>query len=137
LRQFLALSGEVGVTDLGGDTALGGDGTARIDAVKLTMGQTGVFNAGDRLSVGVGMPMAIASGSTSITLPVLREAAAAFESVALDLAPEDRQLDLEVSYQTALADGVEMKLSMIHSDDFGNQAGMVDTAGALAFTFRF
>ncbi|MCX7288171.1 MAG: S8 family serine peptidase [Rhodobacterales bacterium] len=134
---FLALSGEVGMTDLGGATALGESGSARYDAVKLTAGRSGVFSAGDRLSVGVGMPVAIASGETRLTLPVLRQGAAAFEQVAVDLAPENRQTDLEVTYLTALADGLEMKLSMVHSDDFGNRAGVTDTAGALAFTFRF
>jgi hypothetical protein len=135
---FLALSGEVGVTDLGGTTALGSPGSARFDALKLTAGQSDVFTRGDRLTLGVGMPVAIASGETSLTLPVVREgAAASFESIAVDLAPEDRQLDLEMTYQTALSDGLEMKLSLIHSDDFGNRAGATDTSGAIAFAFRF
>lgn len=134
---YLALSGEVGMTDLGGSTAFGGTGTARFDAVKLTAGRSGVFTPGDRLSVGVGMPVAIASGETRLTLPVLRDGASAFESVAVDLAPENRQTDFELTYLTALADGLEMKLSMVHSDDFGNRAGLTDTAGAIAFTFRF
>ena len=134
---FVALSGEMGITDLGGDTALGAPGSARFDAVKLTAGRSGVFRAGDRLSVGVGMPVAVASGETNLTLPVLRQGASAFESVAVDLAPENRQTDFEVTYLTALSEGLEMKLSMIHSDDFGNRAGVTDTGGAIAFTFRF
>jgi hypothetical protein len=126
------------VTDLGGTTALGSPGSARFDALKLTAGQSDVFTRGDRLTLGVGMPVAIASGETSLTLPVVREgAAASFESIAVDLAPEDRQLDLEMTYQTALSDGLEMKLSLIHSDDFGNRAGATDTSGAIAFAFRF
>ncbi|NJS39841.1 MAG: S8 family serine peptidase [Rhodobacteraceae bacterium] len=135
---FMALSGEMGLTDLGGDTALGDSSSARFDAVKLTAGQSDLFTKGDRLSVGVGMPIAIASGETVLYLPVSRAGlAAGFEAVALDLAPENRQLDLEVTYQTALADGVEMQLSLIHSDNFGNRAGETDTAGALAFALRF
>ncbi len=135
---FMAVSGEMGLTDLGGDTALGDSSSARFDAVKLTAGQSDIFSKGDRLSVGVGMPIAIASGETVVDLPVSRAGLAAdFEAVALDLAPDNRQLDLEVTYQTALADGVEMQLSLIHSDNFGNRAGETDTAGALAFAFRF
>lgn len=135
---FLALSGEVGVTDLGGATAFGATGSARFDAVKLTAGQSGVFTRGDRLSVGLGMPVAIASGQTVLDLPVARQGAAAgFEPVVLDLAPQDRQLDLEVTYQTALTEGLEMKVSLIHSDNFGNRADQRDTSGALAFAFRF
>lgn len=135
---FLALAGEVGVTDLGGETAFGSTGSARFDALKLTAGRTGVLTRGDRLSVGVGMPVAIASGQTELALPVVREGAAVgFENVALDLAPQDRQLDLDLTYQTQIRDGLEMKLSLIHSDNFGNRAGERDTSGAIAFAFRF
>ena len=136
--SFLALSGELGLTDLGGDTALGSSGSARFDALKLTAGQSDLFNKGDRLSIGIGMPVAIASGETVLNLPVTREGlAAGFENVTLDLAPQDRQVDLDLTYQTALSDGLEMKLSLVHSENFGNRAGVTDTAGALAFAFRF
>jgi hypothetical protein len=134
---FLALTGEMGVTDLGGSTSFGETGTARFDAVKLSAGASGVFAKGDRLTIGVGLPVAIASGETVLDLPVVREGAAAFEAVSVDLAPEDRQIDLELAYQTALRDGLEMKLSLIHSENFGNRAGSTDTGGALAFAFRF
>lgn len=135
---FLALAGEVGMTDLGGSTVLGDTGTARFNSLSLTAGRSNLFQTGDRFSVGVGMPIAIASGGTVVDLPVYRQAAAAgFEPVALNFAPESRQVDLGISYQTALADGVEMKLSVAHSNNFGNRAGMTDTGGALAITFRF
>lgn len=137
-NAFVALSGEMGLTDLGGATALGDSSSARFDALKLTAGRSDVLTKGDRLSVGIGMPVAIASGETVLDLPVTRSGlAAGFESVALDLAPQNRQVDLELTYQTALTDGLEMKLSLIHSDNFGNRAGLTDTAGALAFAFRF
>jgi hypothetical protein len=134
---FLALSGEMGVTDLGGSTAFGDAGTARFDAVKVTVGASDVFAKGDRLTIGVGMPVAIASGETVLNLPVVREGASTFEAVSIDLAPEDRQIDLELAYQIGLRDGLEMKLSVIHSENFGNRAGATDTGGALAFAFRF
>jgi len=135
---FLALTGEVGVTDLGGATAFGDTGTARFDAVRLVAGVSDVFTSGDRLTIGVGRPVAIASGQTVLDLPVFREGAAVgFERLAVDLAPQDRQRDLELTYQTALRNGLEVKLSLIHSDDFGNRAGLTDTSGAIAFAFRF
>lgn len=135
---FIALSGELGVTDLGGATALTDATSARFDAVKLVAGSSDVFARGDRLSIGLGLPVAIASGQTVMELPVYREGAAlGFDSIALDLAPENRQMDLELAYQAQLAERVEMKLSLIHSENFGNRAGLSDSAGALAFTFRF
>jgi hypothetical protein len=134
---FLSVSGEVGMTDLGGSTVFGNTGTARFNAMKLTAGASDVLSKGDRISVGVGMPVAIASGETELTLPVTREGASAFDQVTLDLAPEDRQIDVDFSYQAEISDGLEMKLSLIRSENFGNRAGETDTSGALAFAFRF
>jgi hypothetical protein len=134
---FLALSGEIGLTDLGGTTALTGSDSARFDALRLTAGQRDLFTPGDRLSIGIGMPVAIASGETVLDLPVTRAGLAAFESVTLDLAPDARQIDLEISYQTALRDGLEMKLSLLHADNFGNRAGETDSGAALTFAYRF
>lgn len=135
---FLAMSGEVGLTDLGGPTAFGGSGSAQFNSAALRIGQRNVFADGDRLTLGVALPMAIASGQTVVTLPVYREAAAAsFEPVPLNLAPESRQMDFEISYQTALAEGLEMKLSLAHSENFGNRASEAQSGGAVAFTFQF
>lgn len=134
---FVALSGEIGQTDLGGSTAFGATGLARFDAVKLTAGQSDFLAKGDRISIGIGLPVAIASGTTEVNLPVIREGRAAFDAVSLDLSPEQRQVDLDVTYQAQVADGLEMKLSVIRSENFGNRAGETDSSGALAFAFRF
>ena len=135
---FMALTGEVGRTDLGGPTALGGPGAAQFDSAALRLGQRDVFSDGDRLTFGVALPVAVASGRTVVDLPVYREAAAAsFEAVPLNLAPDSRQMDFEISYQTALAEGLEMKLSLAHSENFGNRAGEVESGGAIAFTLQF
>ena len=53
------------------------------------------------------------------------------------MSPDDRQLDLEMSYMAPLGKNMEMKLSVIHSDNFGNRAGVTDTSGAIAFAFKF
>lgn len=134
---YLALSGEIGVTDLGGSTVFGSTGSAGFNAVKLTAGKSDLFSKDDRLSVGIGLPVAIASGETVLELPVLRQGAAAFDQVALDLAPEERQVDLDLTYQAQLGDGLEMKLSLVQSENYGNRAGVSDTSGALAIAFRF
>lgn len=137
-NAFVALSGELGMTDLGGATAVSGSGSARFDSATLKIGRGDVFAKGDRLTLGVAMPMAVASGHRVLDLPIYREtAAASFEPVALNLAPENRQMDFEIGYQTALAAGLEMKLSVSHSNNFGNRAGEMDTGGAIALTFNF
>jgi subtilase-type serine protease len=139
---FFALAGEVGKTDLGGATALTAATTATFNSVSLKAGARDLFSKGDKLTFGVGMPVAVSSGSVEVSLPVIQKASAgnrsvAYEPIELDLAPQDRQMDMEISYQTALSDGVEMKMSVVHSDNFGNRAGETDTGGALALTFRF
>lgn len=135
---FLSLSGELGVTDLGGATQLTDATTATFNAAKFSIGTGDLFAKGDRFTIGVGMPVAIASGHTVTKLPVLREGAAmSFEDVTLDLSPEDRQFDLEMAYQAPLGDNLEMKLSLVHSKNFGNRAGVTDTSGAIAFALRF
>ena len=135
---FIALSGEIGMTDLGGATSIGGSGSAQFNSAAVKIGSSDVFAKGDRLTLGVAMPMAVASGQRVLDLPVYRQtAAAAFEPVALALAPQNRQLDFEIGYQAALSDGLEMKLSLIHSNNFGNREGEVDSGAALAFTLSF
>lgn len=134
---FLALSGELGLTDLGGATKITDATHASFNAVKLTVGQGGLFARGDRFSVGVGMPVAIASGQATARLPVLDKGVMSYQDVAIDLAPQDRQIDLEMAYMAPLGKHSEMKLSLVHSDNFGNRAGVTDTSGALAFAFRF
>lgn len=137
-NAFVALSGEVGMTDLGGSTALGGSGSARFDSAALKIGSSDVLSKGDRLTLGVAMPMAVASGHRTVDLPVYREAAAAsFEPVAINLAPENRQVDFEIGYQAALSQGLEMKLSLVRSNNFGNRSGETDSGGAIGFTFNF
>ncbi len=138
-QGFFAVSGEVGVTDLGGATSLGEAASARFNSAAMQIGSRDVFAKGDRLSLGVAMPMAVSSGQTSVNLPVYRETASAgsFEQVALNLAPENRQMDFEIGYQAALSDGLEMKLSVIRSENLGNRADASDQGAAIAFTFSF
>ncbi len=136
---WIALSGQIGVSDLGGDTALGRTSGGSFDSARLELGQSGVFSRGDRLSLSLGLPVALRSGRIEARLPVAASGAspAAFEPRSIDLAPEARQLDLGLSYQTELAPNAEMKLSLISSQNFGNIEGRRDHGAALAITLRF
>lgn len=134
---FLALSGELGVTDLGGATRITEATSASFNAVKLKVGQSELFTKGDRFSVGVGLPVAVASGHAVARLPVMNKATMSYEDVSIDLAPEDRQIDLEMAYMAPLGKWTEMKFSLVHSENYGNQAGATDTSGAIAFALKF
>ena len=67
---FFALSGEMGVADLGTTTAITRAGTARFDSVRLDLGGRGVLSKNDRLSFAVAMPIAVTSGTADMQVPV-------------------------------------------------------------------
>lgn len=135
---FFSISGETGVADLGSPAYLSNVSSARFSSVDMTFGKREVFTKGDRVSFGVSMPMAVTSGRAEMVLPVVRSSGAtAFEPVALNLAPSDRQVDLSIGYQRPIGNGVEMLAEIVHAENYGNRAGVKDTAGVLAVTFSF
>lgn len=135
---YMSLGGEIGLADLGPQAFLSDVGTARFDSVSLELGQRGAFASGDRLSLGLSMPVAVTSGQAQMVVPVaLASGLSAATPVALDLAPEDRQMDLAVSYQTPLGDATELMVKLVHSENHGNRRGMRDTGAILALTMRF
>ncbi|MGB3148597.1 MAG: S8 family peptidase, partial [Paracoccaceae bacterium] len=66
---FLSLTGEAGLASLSGTAALTPAGAASFNSVTLDIGQSNVFAKGDRLALGIGMPIAVTSGRATITLP--------------------------------------------------------------------
>lgn len=135
---FLALGGEIGVADLGGSSGPASAGSARFDAVSLDIGARGVFASGDRLTLGVAMPTAVTSGSGTINLPVaLAAGGVEFQSVDLDLAPADRQVNVSVSYQVPVGEKQEVLFEVLHAENFGNRAGMSATAGQITYRITF
>ncbi|MCU9846608.1 S8 family serine peptidase [Defluviimonas sp. WL0024] len=135
---FISLSCETGIADLGAPAYLSGVSAARFSSLDLDLGQREVFASGDRLSFRASLPMAVTSGRAEMVLPVVRSAGrSAFEPVALDLAPSERQVDLAISYQRPLAPGLEFLAELAYAENYGNRAGVSDTAGVLAITFSF
>jgi hypothetical protein len=134
---WVALSGEVGLSDLGGDTAFGRTTAGSFNSARLEVGQIGVLGRDDRLSVSVGLPVALRSGRVEAMLPVVTPMGTAFEARTIDLAPEARQIDLGLNYQTQIGRNAEVKLSLIRSENFGNIEGRRDRGAAVAFTLRF
>jgi hypothetical protein len=137
---FFALSAEMGLADLAAPAAFSALSSARFDSVGLDFGRRGVFAAGDRLAFGVALPLAVTGGQAEMILPVAGDGSArtaGFESVVLGLAPEERQIDLSVSYQMPLGEGREMLFEVIHAENYGNRAGLTETAAVLALKFEF
>lgn len=135
---FVALSGEAGLADLGSAPGVTDVSSAGFNSFSLEFGGREVFARGDRLAFGVSTPIAVTSGRAEMVLPVSRATGvSAFEPVAIDLAPSDRQIDFSVSYQTPVAPGLELMAKLVQSENYGNRAGESDTAGVLALQYSF
>lgn len=135
---FLSITGETGLADLGASSVLSGTSRARFNSFGFDIGQRGVFAKGDRLALGLSSPVAITGGRTELQLPVMRsDGGTEIRSVAIDLAPQARQVDLSLSYQVPLGKGQELLLELQHAENFGNQRGLRDTAAVLGMKFTF
>lgn len=134
----LSINGQFGMA-LAGDTGLLQDvGQVGFSRVGLDMSWRSVLASGDRLTLGLGLPTAVTSGSGSIVLPVARSAGAlVYEPITVSLAPQDRQVDLSFSYQQPLGRGQELVLSAYRSSNFGNQSGAEDLGAVLAWRVSF
>ena len=135
---FFALSGEMGMADLATPTAMSRVSTARFDSVSLDLGGRNVFARDDRLSVGVSMPIAVSSGEAVMEVPVsLGRGRSEVRSLALDLAPTERQVDLSISYQMPMGDASEFLLELVHAENYGNRAGVTDQAAVIGMKWKF
>lgn len=135
---FFALSGEFGVADLATPAALTSVSSADFNSVSLDIGGRNVFAKGDRLTVGVSMPIAVTSGSANMVVPVaLGEGRSEVRSLAIDLAPSERQIDLSIGYQMPMGKGSEMLFEIVHAENYGNQSGLTDQAAVIGMKWSF
>lgn len=135
---FLTLAGEFGLADLGTDSTFAQSSSASYNAMTVEFGKRNAFTADDRLALTVGLPVVVTGGSATAVLPVANSLGhASYAPVAIDLSPQDRQLDIGLTYQTPVTDDVELMAQLLHSDNFGNVAGATDTGALLALSFRF
>jgi len=132
---FLSVGGEVGIARLGSQAALKDVSTAVFNAVHLNLGQRDLFDEGDRLTMGVSLPIAVSSGGATMVLPGMTPGV--WQKVGLDLAPTDRQVNLSLTYQKPVGDEAELLMQVVHADNFGNRSGVEDMAGLLAMKFSF
>lgn len=135
---FFALSGEMGVADLGTTAAITSAGQAQFNSVRLDLGGRGVLSPDDRLAFGVSMPIAVTSGSAGMQVPVaLADGGSEVRSVGIDLAPEERQMDLSISYAVPMGDRSEFLMEVIRAENYGNIAGASDSAAVIGMKWSF
>jgi hypothetical protein len=136
--SFFALSGEIGLADLAAPAALSGVSSARFDSLGLEIGTRGVLASGDRLALGLSMPVAITAGAASLVAPVARaDGGKELRAISIDLAPEARQIDLSVSYMMPMGEAAELMLELVHAENHGNRAGVSDSAAVIGMKWSF
>ncbi len=135
---FFALSGEMGVADLGTTSAINRVSNANFNSLRLDIGSRDLFGQGDRLSVAVALPMAVSDGSAEMTVPVrLASGGTEVRAVGIDLAPQERQLDLSISYLAPMSESSELMFEMVRAQNYGNIAGITDSAAVLGIKWSF
>lgn len=137
-RGFFSLAGEMGLADLGDQAMITSVSSASFDSFNLELGRHDAFVRGDRLALGVGLPVAVTGGQAQAILPVANSlGAASFTPVGIDLSPSDRQTDISLTYQTPLSENTELLAKLVHAENYGNRTGERDTGAVLAISFAF
>ena len=144
---FTARNDTGGYVEFGGSFGMspGGSGAAMSDrsdilfnAFRVEAGQTDLFRSGDSLRFGLSLPVAVTSGSARIALPVSRSATGIqHRDVGIDYSPEDREINLSVTYGTPFGPGGEVFLGAMHAINHGHVAGRQDSAAILGFRMTF
>ena len=111
---------------------------AQFDAMKATLSNRNVLVSDDRFSVSVGLPVAVSGGTTLLKLPVARQnGLTRYEDVAVPLAPESREISLDLTYGYALSDQSDVVITLAHSENFGHRSGVTNTGLFLGFRTSF
>lgn len=135
---FIEFGGTFGMSPGGSGAALSDRSDIMFNAFRIEAGQTNLLRTGDRLSLGLSLPVAVTSGRAQIALPVARSASGIQHSnVGIDYSPEDREIDLSITYGMPFGPGGEVFLGAIHAINHGHIAGQRDTAAILGFRMTF
>lgn len=135
---FFALSGEMGVADLGSTAAISSAGQAQFNSVRLDLGGRGVLAKGDKLTIGFAMPIAVTSGQADMRVPVsLADGGSEVRAVGIELSPQERQMELSIGYQVPMSDNSEFMMELVHADNYGNIAGASDSAAVFGVKWSF
>ncbi|HSG37984.1 MAG TPA: S8 family peptidase [Paracoccaceae bacterium] len=94
------------------------------DSLRATLRLTSVGRENDVLNFTLSAPPSVTSGTARTALPtVLAEGGVGYEPVSVSLAPQDRQIDFGVTYQSPIAAGTELLLGAYGSEYMGGDKG--------------
>ncbi len=137
-RTELSVFGQVGTMSAPDGNAYARATAAGFAGLGLDLTRRDAFRRGDRIGAGLALPTALTSGQAAMTLPVARDGGAVrFAPVGVDLAPQDREMRLSLSYSAPLGRGWNMVAEGVHSVNRGHVSGATDTGALLGFQARF
>ncbi|WP_074256849.1 S8 family peptidase [Vannielia litorea] len=137
-QSRIELSASLGAGFANGNTDGVSSGTARLNAASAALVSRDVFQRDDRLTLRIGMPVAVTGGSTNVTLPVAtRSGITSFQDIEIDLAPSHRETRFGVEYEVNVAQGTDMVFAAMHAENFGNVSGQRNTGVFLGLRSRF
>lgn len=135
--SFWSVAGGIGFAD-GSDMGPIAPASLTLNSLRAEVGQRDVLAKGDRLSLSVSMPMAVVSGTAEVALPRTRAAGGiVYDPVAIDFAPESREVNLSLVYGREIAEGADLVLGAIQSFNHGHVAGQRDSAATVGLRVRF
>jgi hypothetical protein len=135
---FFEIGGTLGMSPGGSGAVKSDRSDILFNAFRVEAGQRDVIRSGDRLSLGVTLPVAVTSGRAQIALPVSRSASGIQHSnFGIDYSPEQREIDLSITYGTPFGQGGEIFLGAVHAFNHGHIAGAQDTAAILGLRMTF
>ena len=107
------------------------------DSLRATLRLTSVGRENDVLNFTLSAPPSVTSGTARTALPtVLAEGGVGYEPVSVSLAPQDRQIDFGVTYQSPIAAGTELLLGAYGSEYMGGDKGS-NFGAVVAIEFSF
>ena len=116
----------------------GAGGSARLSSARAAIVTNGLVSGAGRLTVSVGLPVAVANGRSALTLPVeIRDGVTEQRAIGIDLAPENREIRLSMSFDFPVSARSDMVLSAAHAENFGNVTGKRQTGLFLGFRTEF
>ena len=137
-RHDLRLSGAMGVAMPDGDMPAMEMSTVGFNSVGVTYGINDLARNGDRMTFGLNLPQVVRSGVAEVALPTVRSnGTVQTNSFDVDLAPEERQMDLTFSYAMPMSKQTEVTFSAVHSLNDGHVAGRRASGAGIGFQMRF
>ena len=116
----------------------GADGAAAFNAASATLATTDVFAGGDRFAVSVGLPVAVTRGDSVVDLPVRTlSGTSEQQAIAIDLAPEDREIQLGFSYLVPLSESSDLTLSAMFAENAGHISGKSSSGILIGYRAQF